>query len=136
MFTRFSDEAHTAIVRANQEAQCAGQNFVDTERLLVALITPGDSNARRILVRLGLEVRELSAEISKAAAANELPRCGTTAVIDAAIAEANLLRHAAVGSEHLLLGLLRESTGIAGRVLRSKGLVPDLVRQAVIDCQE
>ena len=132
-FGGWTDRARAALDRARQEAAALGHNYLGTEHLLLGLVQ-GDGLAARALGRLGVEtnrVRDKIVEIigrdigEASAGVPYTPR--TKKVLDLAVREAARLRHNYVGTEHLLLGLVREGEGVAAQIL-VQGLGVDLPR--------
>ena len=130
MFERFTERARKVIILAREEAIRLGHNFVGTEHLLLGLIREGDGLAVAILKKLNVSVSALKAEIEKIVAvgtefspAGEIPFTPQAKkVLEYAISEARSLSHNYIGTEHLLLGLIREGEGIASLVLRDFGV--------------
>ena len=130
MFERFTERARKVIILAREEAIRLGHNFVGTEHLLLGLIREGDGLAVAILKKLNVNVSALKAEIEKIVAvgtefspAGEIPFTPQAKkVLEYAISEARSLGHNYIGTEHLLLGLIREGEGIASLVLRDFGV--------------
>src|SRR5512136_573377 len=130
MFERFTERARKVIILAREEAIRLGHNFVGTEHLLLGLIREGDGLAVAILKKLNVNVSALKAEIEKIVAvgtefspAGEIPFTPQAKkVLEYAISEARSLSHNYIGTEHLLLGLIREGEGIASLVLRDFGV--------------
>jgi len=130
MFERFTERARKVIILAREEAIRLGHNFVGTEHLLLGLIREGDGLAVAILKKLNVSVSALKAEIEKVVAvgtefspAGEIPFTPQAKkVLEYAISEARSLSHNYIGTEHLLLGLIREGEGIASLVLRDFGV--------------
>ncbi len=130
MFERFTERARKVIILAREEAIRLGHNFVGTEHLLLGLIREGDGLAVAILKKLNVSISALKAEIEKIVAvgtefapAGEIPFTPQAKkVLEYAISEARSLGHNYIGTEHLLLGLIREGEGIASVVLRDFGV--------------
>ncbi len=130
MFERFTERARKVIILAREEAIRLGHNFVGTEHLLLGLIREGDGLAVAILKKLNVSVSAVKAEIEKIVAvgtefspAGEIPFTPQAKkVLEYAISEARSLGHNYIGTEHLLLGLIREGEGIASLVLRDFGV--------------
>ena len=130
MFERFTERARKVIILAREEAIRLGHNFVGTEHLLLGLIREGDGLAVAILKKLNVNVAAVKAEIEKIVAvgtefspAGEIPFTPQAKkVLEYAISEARSLGHNYLGTEHLLLGLIREGEGIASLVLRDFGV--------------
>jgi len=130
MFERFTERARKVIILAREEAIRLGHNFVGTEHLLLGLIREGDGLAVAILKKLNVNISAVKAEIEKiVSAGSEFSPAGeipftpqAKKVLEYAISEARSLGHNYIGTEHLLLGLIRESEGIASLVLRDFGV--------------
>jgi len=127
---------------AQEEAQKFGEGYVSTEHLLLGLVKE-DSVAVRVLERLGANRSRIRTEVEKQLPRGE-PRIDRDMtltprgkrVIDLAYDEARRIRNNYIGTEHLLLGLIRESDGLAGRVLCKLGVELEPARQAVLDMQD
>jgi len=141
MFERFTDRARKVLAIANQEAQRLNHEYIGTEHMLLALVKEGSGAGATVLKNLGVNLPILRAEIDKLVAsgphpptAGKLPQTPRAKMaVTYAIEEARALNHNYVGTEHLLLGLLRESDGIAAQVLMNLGLKLEDVRQAVLN---
>lgn len=135
MYERFTDRARQVMQLANQEAQRFNHEYIGTEHVLLGLIKEGSGVAARVLKNLGLDLRQLRVEVEKLIQSGpepvgrKLPQTPRAKkVIEYAMEEARHLDHNYVGSEHLLLGLLREDEGVAAQVLTNLGLKLDDVR--------
>ncbi len=137
MFERFTDEARKVMALANEQAQQFGYGYIDTEHILSGLLYAGDSTGAAILKDLGVNIDKLLAEVKQLpksradkAGIGKPPRSeGSINVIKFAIEEARALEHNYIGSEHILLGLLRETEGIAAKVLTNLGVKLEDVRK-------
>ena len=129
MFERFTDKGRKIIILAREEAERHQNDYLGTEHLVLAVLRESDGIALMILKKMGLSTEQIRLEIER-----NLPGGGTTMtfgeipfsprvkkVIEYGVEEARLLGHNHIGSEHLLLGLLREEEGIGGKILRSLG---------------
>ena len=129
MFERFTDKGRKIIILAREEAERHQNDYLGTEHLVLAILRESDGIALMIIKKMGLSSEQIRLEIER-----NLPGGGTTMtfgeipfsprvkkVIEYAVEEARLLGHNHIGSEHLLLGLLREEEGIGGKILRSLG---------------
>jgi ATP-dependent Clp protease ATP-binding subunit ClpC len=129
MFERFTDKGRKIIILAREEAERHQNDYLGTEHLVLAILRESDGIALMILKKMGLSTEQIRLEIER-----NLPGGGTTMtfgeipfsprvkkVIEYGVEEARLLGHNHIGSEHLLLGLLREEEGIGGKILRSLG---------------
>ncbi len=143
MWQRFTERARTTIFYAQEEAGKLGENYVSTEHLLLGLVREGDSVAARILHRIGISRDRIRVEIKRQVAGGEArsgedmqltPRAKR--VIDLAYDEARMLDNNYIGTEHLLLGLIREGEGVAGKVLTMLGADMERTRKEVVILQE
>ncbi len=129
MFERFTDKGRKIIILAREEAERHQNDYLGTEHLVLAILRESDGIALMIIKKMGLSAEQIRLEIER-----NLPSGGTTMtfgeipfsprvkkVIEYGVEEARLLGHNHIGSEHLLLGLLREEEGIGGKILRSLG---------------
>ncbi|HIO22076.1 MAG TPA: ATP-dependent Clp protease ATP-binding subunit [Nitrospirales bacterium] len=129
MFERFTDKGRKIIILAREEAERHTNDYLGTEHLVLAFLRDNDGIASSILKKMGLSPERIQAEIER-----NMPGGGTSLafgeipfsprvkkVIEFSIEEARLLGHNHIGSEHLLLGLLREEEGLGGKTLRSLG---------------
>src|SRR5262249_57615040 len=125
MFERFTDRARKVMQLANQEAQRFNHEYVGTEHVLLGLIKEGSGVAANVLKNLEVDLRKIRNEVEKIVQAGpdmvtmgKLPQTPRAKkVIEYAIEEARNLNHNYVGTEHLLLGLLREQEGVAAQGL-------------------
>ncbi len=139
MFERFTERARKVIILAREEAIRLGHNFVGTEHLLLGLAREGDGLAVAILKKLNVNLSTLKGEVEKIVSvgsqvspAGEVPFTPQAKkVLEFAISEARSMGHNYIGTEHLLLGLIREGEGIASLVLRDFGVtIPAAKAQA------
>jgi ATP-dependent Clp protease ATP-binding subunit ClpA len=140
MFERFTDRARRVVVLAQEEARTLQHNFIGTEHLLLGLLGEPDGIAARGLGRFGLTLsqarEDVTARVSPAAGPVKgripfTPRAKK--VMEFALREALALRHNYIGTEHLLLGLIRDTDGAGAQILLAHGADPAAVRQAVLD---
>ncbi|ONM17901.1 Double Clp-N motif-containing P-loop nucleoside triphosphate hydrolase superfamily protein [Zea mays] len=139
MFERFTEKAIKVIMLAQEEARRLGHNFVGTEQILLGLIGEGTGIAAKVLKSMGINLKDARVEVEKIIGrgsgfvAVEIPFTPRAKrVLELSLEEARQLGHNYVGSEHLLLGLLREGEGVAARVLESLGADPNNIRTQVI----
>jgi hypothetical protein len=140
MFERFTDRARQVMALANQEAQRFNHEYIGTEHILLGLIKEGTGTAARVLIDMGVDIRQARMEVEKLIKSGpdmvkmgKLPQTPRAKqVIAFAIEEARSLKHDYVGTEHLLLGLIREKDGVASQVLMNLGLQLDPVRESVL----
>ena len=141
MFERFTDRARKVMALANQEAQRFNHEYIGTEHILLGLVKEGNGVGANVLRNLDVDVKKLRLEIEKLVKSGpdmvtmgKLPQTPRAKkVIEFAIEEARSLNHNYVGTEHILLGLLRESEGVAAQVLMNLGLKLEDVRQEVLN---
>jgi hypothetical protein len=138
MFERFSDRSRRVVVLAQEEARLLGHGYIGTEHLLLGLIRDGEGVAATALRALGADLDTLRREVEALAGPGEGPQGGhipftprAKKVLELALREMVRLGHHYIGTEHLLLGLLREGEGAAAQVLRQRGIELDRVRQEV-----
>src|ERR1700694_122007 len=135
MWEPFTERARRSIVLAQEEAQRLGNNYIGTEHVLLGIISEGERLAAKVLETLGVNLAKVRAEVEAI-----VGRGGQTVqqemvftprakrVIELAFEEARQLNHNYIGTEHLLLGLIREGEGVAARVLTNLGVDPAKVR--------
>ncbi len=141
MFERFTDRARKIMALANQEAQRFNHEYIGTEHILLGLVREGSGVGANVLKNLDVDLRKVRLEIEKLVKSGpdmvtmgKLPQTPRAKkVIEYAIEEARALNHNYVGTEHLLLGLLRESEGVAAQVLMNLGLKLEKVREEVLN---
>jgi ATP-dependent Clp protease ATP-binding subunit ClpC len=141
MFERFTDRARKVMALANQEAQRFNHDCIGTEHILLGLVKEGSGVGAQVLKNLDVDIKKLRLEIEKMVKSGpdmvtmgKLPQTPRAKkVIEFAIEEARSLNHNYVGTEHILLGLLRESDGIAAQVLMGMGLKLEDIRQEVLN---
>ncbi len=142
MFERFTDRVRKVMALANQEAQRFNHEYIGTEHILLGLIKEGSGVSGAVLKNLDVDIKTLLPEVERLLKSGpnmvtmgKLPQTPRAKkVIEYAIEEARLLNHHYVGTEHILLGILRESEGIAAQVLMSySGLKLEDVRQEVLN---
>lgn len=141
MFERFTDRARKVMALANQEAQRFNHEYIGTEHILLGLVKEGSGVGANVLKNLDVDIKKLRLEIEKLVKSGpdmvtmgKLPQTPRAKkVIEFAIEEARALNHNYVGTEHILLGLLRETEGIAAQVLLNLGLKLENVRQEVLN---
>src|SRR6478672_8163552 len=139
MFERFTEKAIKVIMLAQEEARRLGHNFVGTEQILLGLIGEGTGVAAKVLKSMGVNLKDARIEVEKIIGrgsgfvAVEIPFTPRAKrVLELAWDEARQLGHNYIGTEHLLLGLIREGEGVAVRVLENLGVDLSRVRSNVI----
>src|SRR5579883_456956 len=141
MYERFTDRARKVMQLANQEAQRFNHEYIGTEHILLGLLKEGSGFAANVLKNLDVDLRKIRNEVEKIVQAGpdmvtmgKLPQTPRAKkVIEYSIEEARNLNHNYVGTEHLLLGLLREQEGVAAQVLMNLGLKLEDVREEVLN---
>jgi ATP-dependent Clp protease ATP-binding subunit ClpC len=141
MFERFTDRARKVMALANQEAQRFNHEYIGTEHILLGLVKEGSGVGANVLKNLDVDLRKVRLEVEKLVKAGpemvtmgKLPQTPRAKkVIEYAIEEARNLNHNYVGTEHLLLGLLREHDGVAAQVLMNLNLKLEEVREEVLN---
>ncbi|KAL5979407.1 ATP-dependent Clp protease ATP-binding subunit ClpA cd4b, chloroplastic [Asimina triloba] len=139
MFERFTEKAIKVIMLAQEEARRLGHNFVGTEQILLGLIGEGTGIAAKVLKSMGINLKDARVEVEKIIGrgsgfvAVEIPFTPRAKrVLELSLEEARALGHNYIGSEHLLLGLLREGEGVAARVLENLGADTSNIRTQAI----
>ncbi len=141
MYERFTDRARKVMQLANQEAQRFNHEYIGTEHVLLGLIKEGSGVAANVLKNLDIDLRKIRLEVEKLVQSGpdmvtmgKLPQTPRAKkVIEYAMEEARNLQHNYVGTEHILLGLLREQEGVAAQVLINLGLKLEEVREEVLN---
>jgi len=141
MFERFTDRARKVMALANQEAQRFNHEYIGTEHILLGLVKEGSGVGANVLKNLDVDLRKVRLEVEKLVKSGpetvtmgKLPQTPRAKkVIEYAIEEARNLNHNYVGTEHLLLGLLREQDGVAAQVLMNLNLRLEDVREEVLN---
>jgi ATP-dependent Clp protease ATP-binding subunit ClpC len=141
MFERFTDRARKVMALANQEAQRFNHEYIGTEHILLGLVKEGSGVGANVLKNLDVDLRKVRMEVEKLVKSGpetvtmgKLPQTPRAKkVIEYAIEEARNLNHNYVGTEHLLLGLLREQDGVAAQVLMNLNLKLEEVREEVLN---
>ncbi|HIE65336.1 MAG: ATP-dependent Clp protease ATP-binding subunit [Nitrospira sp.] len=129
MFEKFTDRGRKIIILAREEAERHQNDYLGTEHIVLALLREGDGIALAVVKKMGLSTEQIRLEVernlpsgSNTMTFGEIPFTSRVKkVVEYAVEEAKLLGHNYIGSEHLLLGLLREEEGIGGKIVRSLG---------------
>ena len=139
MFTRFTDQARRVVVLAQDEARDLGHGSVGTEHLLLGLLAEGEGVAALALESLGISLEEARDRVEGIADRGQGTPSGhirltprAKKVLELSLREALQLGHDYIGTEHILLGLIREDDGIPAQVLAGRGASYDLVRERVV----
>src|SRR5215218_8825882 len=138
-FDKFTERARRVLTLAQEEAQRFNHNYIGTEHLLLGLVREGEGVAAKVLSNLGVELNKVRSAVEFIIGRGDravLGEIGLTPrakkVIELAVDEARRLSHHYIGTEHLLLGLIREGEGIAAGVLESLGVNLERVRSETI----
>ncbi len=139
MFERFTDRARRVVVLAQEEARRLNHNYIGTEHLLLGLVREGEGVAAKALESLDISLADARAQVEEIighggqAPAEHIPFTPRAKkVLELSLRAALQLRHDHIGTEHILLGLVRESEGVAAQVLVNLGAELSRVRQQVI----
>jgi ATP-dependent Clp protease ATP-binding subunit ClpC len=140
VFERFTERSRRVLVLAQEEARLLGHGFIGTEHLLLGLVQEDEGIAARALASVGVSLEAARERVSAVAGPASLPPVGsppftasTKWVLEMSLREALQLGHNWIGTEHLLLGLLREEDGVGAQVLIDLGVELSSVRQRVLE---
>jgi uncharacterized protein (TIGR02246 family) len=140
VFERFTDEARRGLVLSEAEARGLRHNFVGTEHLLLGLIRVSQGVAAAVLASLGISFEIVREQVVEIVGEGQLEPVGSIPftprakkVLELSLREAQQMGHTAIGTEHILLALVRESEGVGAQVLSAMGVSPDRVRQCVTE---
>jgi len=139
MFERFTDRARRSVVAAQEEARQLNDKHIGTEHLLLGLLTEPDAIAGQVLAQLGIGLAATRADVAAivgtggGSPSGHIPfTARAKKVLELALREALQLGHNYIGTEHILLGLVREGEGVAAQILTTRGAALDRVRNLVI----
>jgi ATP-dependent Clp protease ATP-binding subunit ClpC len=139
MFERFTDRARRVVVLAQEEARMLHHSHIGTEHILLGLIREGEGVAAKALESLGISLEAVRQQVGEITGQGQQATSGhipftprTTKVLELSLREALQLGHNYIGTEHILLGLIREGEGVAAQVLVKLGADPSRIRQQVI----
>ena len=134
-FEKFSERARRVLSLAQEEAQRFNHNYIGTEHILLGLVRETEGVAARVLANLGVDLNKVRSAVEFIIGRGERPAQGEIGltprakkVVELAVDEARRMNHTYIGTEHLLIGLLREGEGVAAGVLESLGVTLDKVR--------
>ncbi len=141
MFDRFTERARQVMTLARMEAQKLSNDYIGTEHILLGLVVEGSGVAAQVLKNLDVDLRKVRYEVERLVEQGNSPVSGSQLpftprakrVLEFALEEAQNLGHNYIGTEHLLLGLIREHDGPAARVLQCLGVQPGEVREEIVD---
>jgi len=139
MSQRFTDRARRVVALAQEEARRLNHNYIGTEHILLGLIREGEGAGAKALESLGIsldvvrqQVEEIIGQGQQAPSGHLPPTPRAKKVLDLSLRESSQLGHNYIGTEHILLGLIREGNGVAAQVLIMLGADPNRVRRQVI----
>ena len=139
MFERFTDRARRVVVLAQEEARMLSHNYIGTEHILLGLIHEGEGVAAKALESLDISLEAVRAQVEEIIGQGQQAPSGhipftprAKKVLELSLREALQLGHSYIGTEHILLGLIREGEGVAAQVLQKLGADLNRVRQQVI----
>jgi ATP-dependent Clp protease ATP-binding subunit ClpC len=139
VFERFTERARQVVVYAQDEARTLRHNYIGTEHLLLGLLREDEGLAARALGSLGVRLEEVRAQVARIIGQGGEVTTGqipftprAKKVLELALREAHSLAHNYIGTEHVLLGIVRENEGVAARILLDRGADAETVRAEVI----
>jgi ATP-dependent Clp protease ATP-binding subunit ClpC len=139
MFERFTDRARRVVVLAQEEARMLNHNYIGTEHILLGLIHEGEGVAAKALESLNISLEAVRQQVEEIIGQGQAAPTGhipftprAKKVLELSLREALQLGHNYIGTEHILLGLIREGEGVAAQVLQKLGADLNRVRQTVI----
>lgn len=140
MFERFTDRARRVVVLAQEEARMLNHNYIGTEHLLLGLIHEGEGIAAMVLRENGIALPEVRVEVEQIIGHGQASPSGhipftprAKKVLELSLREALQLHHNYIGTEHILLGLIREGEGVAAQVLVKQGANLSALRAKVVE---
>jgi ATP-dependent Clp protease ATP-binding subunit ClpC len=140
VFERFTERARQVVVLAQDEARLLKHNYIGTEHILLGLLREEEGLAARVLEGLDIELNEVRAQVARVVGQGDEATTGqipftprAKKVLELSLKEALALSHNYIGTEHVLLGLVRENEGVAARILLNLGADSERVRNAVIE---
>src|SRR6266545_2472890 len=139
VFERFTDRARRVIPLAQEEARRLNHNYIGTEHLLLGLLAEGEGVAAKALEGLGISLEAVRVQVQEIIGQGQAAPTGhipftprAKKVLELSLREALQLGHSYIGTEHILLGLIREGEGVAAQVLQNLGAALEAARQQVI----
>src|ERR1700733_7605650 len=140
VFEKFTDRARRVVVRAQEEARALNHDFIGTEHILLGLVGEGQGVAAKALESLGISLEAVRQRVEDIVPPGQVEvRTGhipftprAKKVLELSLSESKLLGHRYIGTEHILLGLLREGEGVAAQVLTALGADLDGTRERVV----
>jgi ATP-dependent Clp protease ATP-binding subunit ClpC len=139
MFERFTERARQVVVLAQDEARALRHNYIGTEHLLLGLLREQEGLAAQVLGGLDVELEAMRAQVGRTVGSGEEVATGqipftprSKKVLELSLREARAMNHQYIGTEHILLGLVRENDGVAARLLLDAGADAETIRNAII----
>jgi ATP-dependent Clp protease ATP-binding subunit ClpC len=140
VFERFTERARQVVVLAQDEARMLTHNYIGTEHLLLGLIREEEGLAARVLESFGITLEQTRAQVSRIVGHGEELSTGqipftprAKKILELSLREAMSMQHNYIGTEHLLLGLVRENEGVAARIMLEYGASPEAVRTKIVE---
>ena len=140
MFERFTDRARRIVVLAQEEARLLNHNYIGTEHLVLGLVSEGEGIAAQALAKLDIKLADLRTDIEAIIGRGQHPPAGhipftprAKKCLELSLREALQLGHNYIGTEHLILGVIREGEGVGCQVLEARGADLGNIRKAVIE---
>jgi ATP-dependent Clp protease ATP-binding subunit ClpA len=140
VFKRFTERARHVVVLAQEEARALEHPYIGTEHILLGLLREEEGVARRVLAQVDVGLEEVRAEVVRIVGRGESAPEGQVPftprakkVLELALREALALGHSYIGTEHVLLGLVRENDGVAAQILEAQGATADRIETVVAD---
>jgi ATP-dependent Clp protease ATP-binding subunit ClpC len=139
VFERFDERARQVVVFAQEEARLLKHNYIGTEHILLGLLRVEEGLAARVLESLDVRTEEVRAQVARIVGQGDEVTSGqipftprAKKVLELALGEARSLGHNHIGTEHVLLGIVRENEGVASRILLDLGADAETIRNAVV----
>ncbi len=139
MFERFTEGARQVVVFAQEEARALKHNYIGTEHILLGLLREEDRLAARLLVSLGISLHDVRLQVARIVGNGDEVNSGqlpltprSRTVLEGALGEALALGHNYIGTEHILLGLVRENQGVAARILLDFDADDEKIRSLIL----
>jgi ATP-dependent Clp protease ATP-binding subunit ClpC len=139
MFERYTERARQVVVLAQDEARALKHNYIGTEHILLGLLREEEGLAARVLESLAITVEEVRAQVARIVGQGDEVTTGqipftprAKKVLELALGEARSLGHNHIGTEHILLGLVRENEGVGARILLDFGAGAEKIRNEII----
>jgi ATP-dependent Clp protease ATP-binding subunit ClpA len=139
VFERFTDRARRVVVLAQEEARMLNHNYIGTEHILLGLIHEGEGVACQALESMGISLQAVRDQVEEIIGQGQTPAAGhipftprSKKILELSLREAHRLGHNYIGTEHILLGLIREGEGVGAQILQKLGVDLNTARERVI----